>query len=102
MAQRNILIRRLSSVAALALTPFALTAGVLAQTAPYGQPSTAKGDWPMYFADPTGSRYLPSDNINASNFSKLELAWHFKTDSLGTHPEFKLTVLTPLDAARAA
>ena len=96
MAQRNILIRRLSSVAALALTPFALTAGVLAQTAPYGQPSTAKGDWPMYFADPTGSRYSPQDQINAANFNTLEVAWHFKTDQLGSRPEYKLEG-TPLE-----
>jgi quinoprotein glucose dehydrogenase len=57
---------------------------------PYGQPSTARGDWPMYFADPSGSRYSPLDQINASNFSKLEVAWHFKTDQLGAHPEYKL------------
>src|ERR1700744_3219455 len=55
-----------------------------------GHPSTAKGDWPMYFADPTGSRYAPQDQINASNFNKLEVAWHFKTDNLGARPEFKL------------
>src|ERR1700742_3951403 len=77
----------LSSVAAIALTPFVF-AGI-AQAQGY-TPSTAKGDWPMYFADPTGSRYSPSDQINGSNFSKLELAWHFKTDALGAHPEFKL------------
>src|ERR1700759_5434868 len=78
---------RLSSVAAIALAPFVL-AGV-ANAQGY-TPSTAKGDWPMYFADPTGSRYLPSDNINAGNFKNLELAWHFKTDAMGAHPEFKL------------
>lgn len=44
----------------------------------------------MYFADPSGSRYSPQDQINASNFNKLEVAWHFKTDSLGSRPEFKL------------
>src|SRR5215469_6703742 len=91
-------IRRLSSVAAIALLPALFMAGANAQTirmggaaaAPHGQPSTAKGDWPMYFADPSGSRFSPADQINASNFNKLELAWHFKTDSLGAHPEFKL------------
>ncbi len=30
------------------------------------------------------------DAIEASNFNKLELAWSFKTDGLGTRPEFKL------------
>ena len=78
---------RLSSVAAIALAPFVL-AGV-ANAQGY-VPSTAKGDWPMYFADLSGSRYLPADQINASNFNKLELAWHFKTDAMGAHPEFKL------------
>jgi quinoprotein glucose dehydrogenase len=63
---------------------------------PYGQPSTAKGDWPMYFADPSGSRYSPLDQINAGNFSKLEVAWHFKTDALGARPEYKLEG-TPLE-----
>ena len=32
----------------------------------------------------------PLDQINASNFSKLEVAWRFKTDSLGNRPEYKL------------
>jgi quinoprotein glucose dehydrogenase len=84
----------LASVAIVAL----LAAPALAQTAgqPYGQPSTAKGDWPMYFADPSGSRYSPQDQINASNFNQLQQAWHFKTDSLGARPEFKLEG-TPLE-----
>ncbi len=78
---------------------FLVTAQSWAQSAggqPYGQPSTAKGDWPIYFADPTGSRYSPQDQINASNFGKLEVAWRFKTDSLGARPEYKLEG-TPLE-----
>src|SRR6478609_5370532 len=55
-----------------------------------GLPSTKKGDWPMYNADLRGTRYSPLDQINGSNFGKLELAWHFKTDNLGSRPEFKL------------
>ena len=55
-----------------------------------GQPSTAKGEWPVYTADLKGSRYSPLDQINASNFSKLEVAWRFKTDNFGPFPEFKL------------
>ncbi|MGH6828206.1 MAG: pyrroloquinoline quinone-dependent dehydrogenase, partial [Rhizomicrobium sp.] len=62
----------------------------------HGQPSTAKGDWPMYFADPSGSRYSPLDQINASNFNNLVVAWHFKTDNLGARPEYKLEG-TPLE-----
>jgi quinoprotein glucose dehydrogenase len=55
-----------------------------------GQPSTTNGDWPAYTADIRGSRYSPLDQINAANFKKLEVAWRFKTDNLGTRPEFKL------------
>jgi quinoprotein glucose dehydrogenase len=62
----------------------------------HGQPSTAKGDWPTYFADLLGSRYSPQDQINAANFSKLEVAWRFKTDQFGARPEYKLEG-TPLE-----
>ena len=34
--------------------------------------------------------YSPLDQINAANFSKLEVAWRFKTDNLGPRPEYKL------------
>src|ERR1041384_4894670 len=57
--------------------------------APYF-PSVAKGDWPAYTGDNTGARYSPQSQINAENFGKLEVAWRFKTDNLGTKPEFKL------------
>ena len=55
-----------------------------------GQPSTKNGEWPHYTADLSGTRYSPLDQINASNFNKLEVAWRFKTDNLGPFPEFKL------------
>src|SRR2546430_523003 len=60
-----------------------------------GQPSTKNGEWPHYTADLKGTRYSPLDQINASNFNKLEIAWRFKTDSLGPFPEYKLEA-TPL------
>jgi quinoprotein glucose dehydrogenase len=55
-----------------------------------GQPSTRNGEWPMYTADIRGSKYSPLDQLNASNFSKMEVAWRFKTDNLGPRPETKL------------
>ena len=51
---------------------------------------TQNGEWPNYSADIKGSRYMPLDQINASNFNKLEIAWHLKTDNLGPRPEYKL------------
>uniref|UniRef100_Q024N0 Quinoprotein glucose dehydrogenase n=1 Tax=Solibacter usitatus (strain Ellin6076) TaxID=234267 RepID=Q024N0_SOLUE len=61
----------------------------LAVAAP-GQPGAKDGEWPTYGADLHNSRYRPLDQINSTNFSKLEVAWRFKTDSLGTRPEYKL------------
>src|SRR5205085_1342370 len=70
-------------------------AGVVWSTArPTGQmagmPSTKNGDWTHYTADMRGTKYSPLDQINATNFNKMEVAWRFKTDNLGTRPEFKL------------
>jgi quinoprotein glucose dehydrogenase len=55
-----------------------------------GFPSKANGEWVSYNSDIKGSRYMPLDQINASNFNKLEVAWRFKTDNLGPHLEYKL------------
>jgi len=55
-----------------------------------GQPSTKNGEWPTYTGDLKGTRYSPLDQINASNFNQLEVAWRFKTDNFGARPEFKL------------
>src|SRR6202789_3217742 len=67
---------------------FALVCAAWAQNP--GQPSTKNGEWPYYTADARGSKYSPLDQINASNFNKLEVAWRFKTDSLGPRAEYKL------------
>jgi len=64
--------------------------GVVVQAQSPGFPSPKSGDWPHYTADIRGSRYSPLDQITAANFNKLEVAWRFKTDNLGTFPEFKL------------
>jgi quinoprotein glucose dehydrogenase len=75
-------------VAALAIAGLWFTAQPSGQNA--GLPSTKKGDWTHYTADVHGTKYSPLDQINASNFNKLEVAWRFKTDNLGTRPEYKL------------
>ena len=53
-------------------------------------------NWTQYFGDLSASRFQPLDQINASNFNDLEVAWRFKTDNLGNHPEYKLEG-TPLE-----
>src|SRR6188508_72601 len=83
----RILVRIASAGVALAVALIWVSPDLTGQS---GQPSTAKGEWPYYTADLKGSRYSPLDQINASNFSKLEVAWRFKTDNFGPFPEFKL------------
>src|SRR5437899_9603772 len=62
------------------------------QAAPGGSfiASTKNGDWPSYTGDTRGTRYSPLDQITAANFNDLEVAWRFKTDNLGSRPEYKL------------
>jgi quinoprotein glucose dehydrogenase len=82
-------IRRVAPVVAVVgLAAVWITPKLSGQTSPI--PSPKNGEWPYYTADVRGSRYSPLDQINASNFNKLEVAWRFKTDNLGTRPEYKL------------
>ena len=69
--------------------------GMCAGVQAIAQTGAVKGEWPTYGADLGNTRYSPLDQINASNFSKLEIAWRFKTDSLGPKPEHQLET-TPL------
>jgi quinoprotein glucose dehydrogenase len=52
-------------------------------------PSPAS-DWRSYAGDLRNHHYSPLDQISGDNFNNLEVAWRFKTDSLGPRPEFKL------------
>ena len=47
----------------------------------------ADTEWRHYANDLANTRYAPLDQINASNFNTLEVAWRFKTDSFGPRPE---------------
>src|SRR5207249_8421375 len=80
--------RRLAVIGILAAEILIFTIGLSGQSG--SQPSTKNGEWPYYTADLKGTRYSPLDQINASNFKELEVAWRFKTDNLGTRPEYKL------------
>jgi quinoprotein glucose dehydrogenase len=79
---------RVAPVVVLAASIAALMPSVSGQGT--GLPSTKNGEWPMYTADHRGTKYSPQDQISAANFSKLEVAWRFKTDNLGPRPETKL------------
>ena len=57
--------------------------------------NTAGGEWQTYGGDLHSTRYSALDQINATNFNKLEVAFRFKTEMLGPRPEFQLQT-TPL------
>jgi len=52
-----------------------------------GQSGAKNGEWRTYGGDLGNTHYSPLDQINADNFSKLQVAWRFKTDNLGPRPE---------------
>ncbi|HEV2199020.1 MAG TPA: PQQ-binding-like beta-propeller repeat protein [Bryobacteraceae bacterium] len=61
------------------------------------QTGAKNGDWTTYGGDLGNTRYAPLNQIDASNFNKLQVAWRFHTDNLGPRPEYNLEG-TPLVA----
>ena len=59
------------------------------------QQGATLGQWPSYGGDLGHTRYAPLQQIDASNFSDLKLAWIFKTDNFGPNPEYRFQS-TPL------
>ena len=47
-------------------------------------------EWRSYAGDLRNHHYSPLAQVTAANFNALEVAWRFKTDSLGPRPEYKL------------
>jgi quinoprotein glucose dehydrogenase len=60
------------------------------------QTGAKNGEWRTYGGDLGHTRYSAVDQINATNFNRLEVAWRFKTDNLGPRPEY-LFESTPLE-----
>ena len=79
--------RVLNTVAAVGLTALSALA----------QQGAKNGEWRTYGGDLGNTHYSPLDQISATNFDKLEIAWRFRTSNLGPRPEFNLES-TPLMA----
>src|SRR4051812_12240205 len=47
----------------------------------------ANTNWTSMAADLAFTRYAPLDQINASNFNQLEVAWRLKGDNFGPRPD---------------
>ena len=64
---------------------------LLAGLSPLAAQTGAKnGEWPTYGGDLGNTKYSPLNQINASNFNTLKLAWRFQTENLGPRPEFNM------------
>lgn len=59
------------------------------------QHGAAGGEWRTWGGDLGVTRYAPLDQIDASNFSTLRVAWRFRTENLGSRPDYNLQT-TPL------
>jgi glucose dehydrogenase len=96
MAQRSTVIRRLG----LALLGGTAIAGTIA--AP-GNPAKAQpaglvrgnapGEWRFWGADAWSTRYSPLDQINASNFGSLQVAWQWNAGAFGLDEYYRATPL---------
>lgn len=72
--------------------------GLLCVAVPLHAQSGAKnGEWRTYGGDLGNTRYSALNQIDASNFNKLQIAWRFNTANLGPSPEFNFEA-TPLMA----
>jgi quinoprotein glucose dehydrogenase len=77
-------------VAALSAVAVSALAWATRHVAAQPSPAAPAGEWRSYAGDLRNHHYSPLSQISASNFNALEVAWRFKTDSLGPRPEFKL------------
>ena len=68
---------------------------VCASSIAVAQTDTDDREWRAYGGDLGHTRYAPLDQIDASNFGSLEVAWRFSTVNLGPTPEFRFQS-TPL------
>jgi len=86
---------RVARVGLLTLVVGALSLPLFGQGMDTISMGTKNGEWPTYGGDLASRRYSPLDQVNATNFNKLEIAWRFKTENLGPTPEFQFQS-TPL------
>jgi len=72
-----------------------VTAWLLIPATLAGQQGAQGGEWRTWGGDLGVTRYAPLAQIDASNFSTLQVAWRFRTENLGSRPDFNLQT-TPL------
>jgi quinoprotein glucose dehydrogenase len=88
--------RTLGVLSLAGVTLLAVMAGVRALTAVQQPPlvrGNAYGEWRYWAADAWSTRYSPLDQINASNFGSLEVAWQWNANPFGPDEYYRTTPL---------
>ena len=70
------------------LTPMFVLLAALTLPAAAQQPGNPYGEWRYWGGDLSSTRFSPVDQINASNFQNLEVAWVWRGDNYGPGPDF--------------
>ena len=73
-----------AGVSGLAFLALTVTPGAQSSLTP------TSGEWRSYPGELRNQHYSALSQVAAGDFQELEVAWRFKTDNLGPHPEFKL------------
>src|SRR4029079_2840868 len=63
------------------------------QAAPTLVRGNAVGEWRYWGADAWSTRYSPLDQINASNFDSLQVAWQWNAGAFGKDEYYRTTPL---------
>ena len=65
-----------------------LTVALAATSVTAQEPGTEDGEWRYQSGDAGGTRFSPLDQIDASNFGDLEVAWVFRGDNFSPHENY--------------
>src|SRR4029078_1585942 len=80
---------KVRAISCLVATTLACIVSVSAQSGP------RNNEWRRWAGDLASTRYAPLDQSHADNFNSLEVAWRFRSESLGKNPDYNLQA-TPL------
>ena len=75
-------------VAGLAVGLASILGAFVATTPIDAQGTVPKGEWRYVGGDSSHTRYLPLDQINATNFENLQIAWIWRGDNFGPAVDF--------------
>lgn len=82
-----------ASVSAIVGLAWCLGAGLLTAQTTKTVRGNAAGEWRYWGADAWSTRYSPLDQINASNFGQLEVAWQWHAGAFGADEYYRTTPL---------